>query len=386
MDGRAGGRRDGVRGADQMSAARPIETFVENQAASGAWRVEVVPADVAGTPRDLTIFRAQRKADRIKHDWHGGPSELRTFCPPKWYDLAIGSGACGYGCRLCFLMLTFRAMRDPMRPLVYDNTDDFERDVRRWLTADVWRTNQEGKKVVKRTSNDSLGLGIDSADSLLFEGVTGHARRLVPLFADPTTNPRGNKLILLTKSANTHYLQGLKPENVAVTFSINPEREADLWEGKFSDTLERITPSIERRLRACLEAQGFGFEVRWRVDPVLTPPGWEGDYADFFREAACLGVTPRYITLGTYREKINQLDLWRERWGLVAPEWEPEEMVRDGTHRHLSHERRVEIYRTVMRLVDEAPWKVKPRIELCKEPHVMRREVGIQGCNCNCLQ
>lgn len=130
----------------------------------------------------------------------------------------------------------------------------------------------------------------------------------------------------------------------------------------------------------------MGFEVRWRLDPILTPPGWEQDYREFFREAASLGIRIRYLTLGTYREKNEQLDMWRSAWGLVTPEWEPEGLERDGTHRHLSAARRAEIYRTVMRLVDEAPWVVDPRIELCKETHELRRAVQITGCNCNCLQ
>lgn len=331
-----------------------ISRFVEAQATDGTWRTEVVSKDVAGTPRDIEIFRAARRTNFIKHDWHGGPSELRTFCPPKWADLAIGSGACGYGCRFCFLMLTFRALRDPMRPLIYDNVEEFERETRKWLLVDEWPTEQKGKKFVHLDRHSCLGLGIDSADSLLYEGVTGHARRLIPLFARAQTNPRGSKLILLTKSANTHYLEGLPTENVAVTFSLNPEREADLWEGKYSDTGERITPSISRRLEACLQAQRFGFEVRWRVDPVLTPEGWEQDYREFFREAAALGLMPRYITLGTYREKIAQLDQWRAKWGLTAPEWEPADLKKDGTHRHLPVEQRAKIYRAVIALIGES--------------------------------
>src|ERR1041384_211655 len=124
-----------------VERAKTIDSFVRGQAATGKWREEVVSADVAGTPRDIVIFRAARNANRIKHDWHGN---ALTFCPPKWFDLALGSGACGYGCRFCFLMLTFRAMRDPMRPVIYDNIEDFEADVRKWLVAEYWHTEQEG--------------------------------------------------------------------------------------------------------------------------------------------------------------------------------------------------------------------------------------------------
>ena len=120
-----------------------------------------------------------------------------------------------------------------------------------------------------------------------------------------------------------HYLEGLPTANVAVTFSLNPEPIADLWEGKWPDTLERITPPIQDRLEACLRAQRMGFETRWRIDPILYPPGWETMYDEFFAGAAALGLRPRYVTLGTYREKSHQLDTWREKWGLPPMEWEP---------------------------------------------------------------
>ena len=69
----------------------------------------------------------------------------------------------------------------------------------------------------------NVGLGIDCSDSLLYEGVTGHARRMIPLFASEEINPHGCKLILLTKSKNVHYLEGLRTMNVLLTFSLNPQ-------------------------------------------------------------------------------------------------------------------------------------------------------------------
>src|SRR5258707_51696 len=90
---------------DELEERRQINKFVELQSSTGKWREETIPANLAGTTRDILVFRAPRKTNRIKHDWHG---DSQTFCPPKWFDLAIGSGACGYGCRFCFLMLTFR--------------------------------------------------------------------------------------------------------------------------------------------------------------------------------------------------------------------------------------------------------------------------------------
>jgi hypothetical protein len=57
---------------------------------------------------------------------------------------------------------------------------------------------------------------------------------------------------LLTKSTNTRYLNEISSKNranVVVSFSLNPEPIADLWEGKWPDG-ERITRSIADRLEA----------------------------------------------------------------------------------------------------------------------------------------
>lgn len=338
--------------------------FVENQ----NWRLETVPAHVTGLDRDIVVYRGQRKSGLIAHKHHG---DHKTFCPPTWHDLAIASGACGLGCRACFLMLTFRALRDPLRPLLYDNVEDFWKAAGKWLLAE------------DRRPHDTLGLGIDRTDSLLFEGVTGHARQLIPIFSDPDANPKRNHLILLTKTANVRYLEGLPIENVAVTFSLNPEPIADLWEGKWPDTETRITRPIRQRLEACLFAQKLGFETRFRIDPILYPPGWKMHYEEFFCEASSMGLKPSHITLGTYREKTPQLDTWRAKWGLPPMEWEPSDLEKDGTHRHVPETTRIKVYQTVASLAkDHLP---DSRIALCKETHAVRKITGLCRANCNCL-
>jgi len=229
-----------------------------------------------------------------------------------------------------------------------------------------------------------MGLGIDRSDSLLYEGITGHARHLIPVFANAEQNPKGNLLVLATKSTNVGYLAGLPTVNVAVTFSLSPEPIADLWEGKWPDTLERITPPISARLAACLQAQHWGFETRWRLDPILTPPGWLAAYQEFLAEAAGMGLRPAKITLGTYREKNPQLDTWRENWGLPAMECEPKNMVKAGTHFHLPDTERLLIYDTVANLCRK--YFPGSKIALCKETHQVRRQAKLCNADCNCLK
>jgi DNA repair photolyase len=351
---------------------KPITSFVDGEVARGAWREEVIAPEVSGAARPLTIYRAKRTGNLITHDWHG---DRETFCPPRWWDLGIGSGACSYACRNCFLILTFRAMRQPGKPVLYENVEDFAIATERWLRDPV------------RRRQDTLGVGIDRSDSLLYEGVTGHVRRLAPLFAHSAINQQGNKLVLLTKSANAHYLADVAPDHrgpVIVSFSLNPEAAADAWEGKWSDGV-RITPPISKRLEAARYAQDLGYEVRVRVDPILTIPNWEEHYADFVAQVRAAGVNFRYWTLGSYRAKNTQLDGWRGRWGLPEMEWQPEpgELVKEGTHLHLPESRRVEIYATVRDLIlREFP---RGRISLCKETHSIRRQLRLCNADCNCL-
>jgi DNA repair photolyase len=362
-----------VRQIGRTAEGRTIDWYTNEQVHSGAWREEEISPDISGLSRPIVVYRSSRKTNLIVYDWHG---DKQTFCPPMWWDLAIGSGACGLGCRACFLMLTHRIKRDPSRHLLYENLDDFLHASEKWLLHP------------DRRRQHTLGVGIDRSDSLLYEGVVPHVRNLAPLFSDPIHNPKGSKLILLTKTANTHFLADILPayrSNIVASFSLNPENIADLWEGKWPDTFERITPPISQRLEAVKYAQDLGFEVRVRVDPILTPDQWEEEYASFIADVKNGGINFRYWTLGTYREKNTQLDAWRERWGLPAMEWQPSEneLVKDGTHRHLPEERRINIYRKVSALIQqEFP---KARISLCKETHTVRKALALCNADCNCL-
>jgi len=83
---------------------KPITTFVDGEVARGAWREEIIAPEISGVARPITVFRAQRTTNLITYDWHGDAS---TFCPPMWWDLGIGSGACNFQCRSCVEQCTW---------------------------------------------------------------------------------------------------------------------------------------------------------------------------------------------------------------------------------------------------------------------------------------
>lgn len=346
---------------------KPFDHYVKRLEAEGKQRLECIPANIAGIARPIEVYRAERKGNFVK-PWESG-SDDDSYCPAHWGDIAIGRGACGFRCRACFLMLTHRTFCDPSRHVLYENVDDYERAVREAL----------------RKPGVNLGLGIDCSDSLLYEGVTGHARRLIPLFADPDTNPHGRKLILLTKSVNVQYLEDLPTKNILATFSLNPEPIADLWEGKWNDGV-RITPSVQDRLDASARTMEMGFEVRWRVDPILPIDGWEDIYGSFFADVTAAGRGPTRITLGTYREMGKSLLTMAAKWGLPTMEWARADLIKDGSHYHLPAEDRVAIYCKLVKLI-KSGWKGRgpvPIIALCKETHPVRAASKIEHTHCNC--
>jgi DNA repair photolyase len=346
---------------------KPFDHIVKEMVSKGEWKLQCVPSEILGTARPIEVYRVARDKKSIIKPWPSNPDDA-SYCPAHWADIAIGRGACGFRCRACFLVLTHRGFCDPSRHVLYENVDDYMQAVR--------------KELLKPGRN--LGLGIDCSDSLLYEGVTGHARHIIPLFADNKTNPFGRKLILLTKSTNVYYLEGLPTTNILVTFSLNPEPIADLWEGKWNDGV-RITPPIKDRLAASAKAQEMGFEGRWRIDPILPVDNWADIYREFFVQAATGGHRPTRITLGTYREMGRSLLTFAAKWGLPPMECTPPELSKDGMHFHISEAQRINIYRQLQDQIKTA-WQPEqtPIIALCKESVAVRTAVGIVHNHCNC--
>jgi len=347
---------------------KPFDHVVAARIAKGEYRPECILPKITGTARPIEVCRAKRAIGNIIKPWTLQTDD-ESYCPAHWADIAIGKGACGFRCRTCFLILTHRTFCDPSRHVLYENVDDYIAVVR--------------KELLKPGRN--LGLGIDCSDSLLYKGVTGYASRLIPLFANSQTNPYGRKLILLTKSKNVHYIEDLPTSNVLMTFSLNPEPIADLWEDKWNDGV-RITPSIQERLDASMKMQQRGFEIRWRVDPILPIDGWSQIYRQFFDDAAASGNRPSRITLGTYREMGKSLLTMAAKWGLPPMECTPPELSKDGMHFHINMAQRIDIYRQLKDLIKTA-WNKsgsKPIVALCKESHTVRSAVGIDHNHCNC--
>jgi hypothetical protein len=116
--------------------------------------------------------------------------------------------------------------------------------------------------------------------------------------------------------------------------------------------------------------------------------GWEVAYEAFFHEMAHEhGLRPTMLTLGSHREKMPMLDVWREKWGLPPMEFEPEKTKgREGTHIHMVG--RDQVYAKVGQMILRAFAGTDhvPHVSLCKETHDVRKATGMCNSNCNCLK
>jgi len=352
----------------KTKSGKPFDFYIQRKVDKGILKLEKIDKEVLGTPRDLEVYREIRKG-RFIVDWFNRAPD-KEYCREYWADLRIGKGPCGYRCPDCFLGLTHRTLVDPSRHTLYENVDEFIKAAEKWLSGD--------------TRRNTLGLGTDSSDSLLYEGVTRYARTLIPLFADPESNQRNKHLLLLTKSANVHYLKNLPTKNVTVSFSLNPQEIANLFEGRYPDGL-RITPSIKDRLEASRTCHDLGFETRWRIDPIIPVDNWQNLYREFFRSAS--RYRPQRITLGTYRQMGPGLKIFSKKWGIEPMPWEPPMKLEqdEGVHGQLPRAMRIEIYQTIKEIVDET-WTedLRPILALCKENIDVRKESGVLSPHCNC--
>lgn len=145
-------------------------------------------------------------------------------------------------------------------------------------------------------------------------------------------------------------------------------------------------PSSDQRLTAALEAQMMGYPVRIRLDPVLTPPGWESMYFDFIEKCWQSGVRFDLLDSGLLSGKEQLFGTLDKVLGPPPMEWQPdrETLVNEGTHWRLSDEFRAGMYSTIRDTVRR--FYPDARVGLCKETHEMRKMVGLTNACCNCLR
>jgi spore photoproduct lyase len=156
---------------------------------------------------------------------------------------------CIYDCRYCFLQGMYRSAHY----VVFINYEEFQ-----------WAIEERLRAVAGGPVWFFSGY---ECDSLALEPVTRFAASFVPFFA---RFPQAF-LELRTKSTQIKsLLETEAPPNVVVAFSFTPE--------EVQTSVEHLTPSVDRRIRAMAKLQERGWRLGLRFDPLIYAEGYREQY------------------------------------------------------------------------------------------------------------
>ena len=279
-----------------------------------------------------------------------------AICPD--FPKLIPSTNCPYRCMYCFLQGTYRACRPFICAYVID-IEELERNLRR----------QYG---------DSQGTIVISAGEMsdpLACDVLGYMPQIVEMFG----RLHNVRLLLLTKSGvdEIQPLLGAHHNGHAITaWSITCEEVVRQYESG--------NESIANRLAAAKAAQDVGYEVRFRLDPMMVFDGWQDAFARTVEQIYRLGIHPSRFTLGSFRLLGNLRGIIKARFPESDILQQP--LVNDGGKRQrYPHKTREELYIHAIACIREHDDQVA--IALCKETPEMHRVFDglVDATKCNCL-
>jgi len=210
--------------------------------------------------------------------------ETKILCPHFWeFKWAKG---CTYNCQWCFLQGTFFGKKD-FKPW------DFEL-MKRYLIRQLAEAQD------RRIYN--TGELSDSYPS------HPYMRQYMNIFEDEQLNPRGHKILLLTKSAEAKDMiddsMTLGRVNTIYSASVNATAVSKRW--------ELGAPLPMDRIRALLDIKqlGLGIETRARLDPVIPIEGWKQHYSEIIDALGAAEVDR--VTVGTLRGLTRGLNFARK--------------------------------------------------------------------------
>lgn len=235
------------------------------------------------------------------------------------------------------------------------------------LRGELERLNRKTNKPV------FLNTG-ELADPLAVDHITGIVNEVV----SQMSKYQNLQLLLLTKSANVDHLQPVDSGRVVFSVSLTtPENAKEFEHG---------APEPHDRIEALSKAEMKGYRTRCRIDPIICASNdWEVDYRKLI-EVLFERTRVEMITLGQPRFQPPLLNLVRKRYpeaGQVLsrlPPWHGMEKFLTGDSRD-----RIEVYRRILRMIDEYSQGNSPLLMVCKEDPAIVRALKLKYGRCNCL-
>ena len=210
-------------------------------------------------------FRVQKRNPAMILARKGG---VKIMSAPEEYEIGGDQNFyfshmlnCVYDCQYCFLQGMYRSANY----LLFVNYEEFANDLRSHVA------NNDSK-------NPWYFSGYD-CDSLALEPMTGFANYFLAVFAE--SEMAKATLELRTKSTQIrslerHAEQYGAAKNVIIAFSLNPD--------EVIQSVEALTPSLDKRLTAITKLQSQGWKVGLRFDPIVWHDSFEESYRGFFKK------------------------------------------------------------------------------------------------------
>lgn len=276
-----------------------------------------------------------------------------TVCHP-FYKIVWGS-ECPFDCSYCFLQLTYR-MFPYMRQ--YLNWEEMFRDIDRIAADGIPKILNAG----------------ELADVLAMDHIT----HIVPAVLAYIQRYPHIKVMMLTKSDQVDHLPDIANQQGIVAASLTTPYNASIFEAGTAHPYERI--------KALRIAQGKGYAVRVRLDPIITAsPTWEDEYLELLTHLF-RAVEPEMITLGQLRFYPMLLRIIQQRHPEAGAYYADLARSQTGEHRARAEAAdRTRVYKIIKQAIADVGRTSAPHIALCKEEALVVRETAVDMRRCNCL-
>ncbi|MGV7222597.1 MAG: SPL family radical SAM protein [Nitrospinales bacterium] len=295
-----------------------VPVYRNQDSAAVTEEIRRTSSDVMGTGKNR-LFLSRFKGSFLKKC--PGISKGMVCC--NYYIVNLIKN-CIYDCSYCFLQDFLE--NNPLMT-AYVNVEDLLLEL-----DEVFAANPD--------STFRVGTG-ELTDSLALEEALPYSDILVPFF-----NEKSNAVLeLKTKSDQVaNLLKHENPQNVIISWSINPQRIVELE--------EKGTPSLAQRLESARLCYEKGYKVGFHFDPIILFPGWEEAYAEVV-DALFASVPPEgieWISLGSFRFRPNLKSVIKDRHSETRLFTEEHVPCEDGKYRYLRSLRN-EAYSTIREML-----------------------------------
>lgn len=273
---------------------------------------------------------------------------------PHFMELAWSWG-CPYNCAFCYLKGTYRffAKNNLGRvPIHFKNRREIAKALIAFLRLDI--------------PAEILNAG-ELSDSLMAESLDPPFSKWLMGYM----NGSRHKVLFLSKGTQVkNFLENEWQKNVILSWSINAEKVAKRW--------EHLAPSPIERIKVAQQVYEADYEVRLRIDPIISVSRWTAGYASLIDEVF-KRLQPERFTLGCLRGLSSTIRNVKDRsWLKYLDE-------NSSWGKKPSFEKRFAMYNFVISYLNkEYGFK---KIGICKDTIALWRSLNMdfKKTMCNCI-